>query len=365
MYADSVYDELEDLLYNEGDPDVAGDLAEHTLYSPVYQDDPGWDMVNGCSDWEYYSDDYYDDDPALLENNPRDGTPPRPKNLSVQKRRKRKLEETEDIPVVRLDERNTLERCVRGTVWAGPSSEPVLHYKVGQAEKVALLKNWKDVFRTKRGNSKARSKKLRRDESWANDLSLEDMGLRHEKSMKATNGDLLNDHGTTEDTEDADGGDEGYEEGDSEVSENIATLGDSTEIEPSPRKRREQRASTSLSPTPTDASSTTEGPGDSQKGKLLPSYRRSRSGQQANAMSLRHGRISHLSPDDIAAPTSKRKRKASHVEVTVQQTGEDDVKLSEASRKRIVSGKLSTKAPRKQEKQPPLPTQRVTRSRKQ
>src|SRR5262249_25766138 len=45
---------------------LADELAEHAMPSPVYQEDARYEMMAALSDWEYYSDDYWDDDPGLL-----------------------------------------------------------------------------------------------------------------------------------------------------------------------------------------------------------------------------------------------------------------------------------------------------------
>lgn len=176
-YADSPYDDLDDLYYDDDIEDnLADDLAQHTLPSPVYHEDPAYEMLEYYSDWEYYSDDYYDDDPALLNNNPQTGSPAKPKlktDNPQPRGKKRKLADTKDIPELALDNRPALAATVRGTVWAGPRPQSPKPYEIGQGQRIALLKNWAQIF----GRSSPRST-LKRDESWANDLSLEDMGLR-------------------------------------------------------------------------------------------------------------------------------------------------------------------------------------------
>ena len=180
-YAYSPYDDLEDILYDaDPNPELADDLAEHALHSPVYQDEDAVknELQDYFSDWNYYSDDYMDDDPILLRKNPQDGSPPNrltSSKQSVKRGKKRKLAETKQAPALDVNEGQLLTLCIQGTLWAKPSELKVPIYKDGQEKKVALIKDWKKVFSVKDngwGESSAAE-----DESWANDMSLADMGL--------------------------------------------------------------------------------------------------------------------------------------------------------------------------------------------
>jgi hypothetical protein len=134
------------------------DLAEHTLPSPVYVEDPAYETMDGNSDWEYYSDDYYDDDPSLLRGEPQEGDPLQ-SSISkttnrMQRGRKRKLASTSEIPELALDEDpNDHLRAMRpwfkGTVWRRSHEETKENnlYKPGMGERIALLSNWRDVFK--------------------------------------------------------------------------------------------------------------------------------------------------------------------------------------------------------------------------
>ncbi|KAI9852700.1 MAG: hypothetical protein M1838_005895 [Thelocarpon superellum] len=71
MSDDEDYFEMDDLFGWEDEPadDVAAwadDLAEHAVHSPVWLNDPTFEMAEYWSDWDYYSDDYYD-----IESTPR------------------------------------------------------------------------------------------------------------------------------------------------------------------------------------------------------------------------------------------------------------------------------------------------------
>ena len=178
-YPYSPYDDLEDILWDaDPAPELADDLAGHAIHSPVYQEEDAVknELQEYFSDWEYYSDDYMDDDPALLRRNPQDGGPLELKD-TVKRGKKRKLVETQDIPSLDLDEDRLLTRCIQGTIWAKPSDLKTPHYKNGQEKKVALMKDWKIVSAFKEnGWGRSTSKE---DESWANNMSLADMGLRN------------------------------------------------------------------------------------------------------------------------------------------------------------------------------------------
>lgn len=186
----NAFDDLEDVLYDaDPAPDLADELASHALHSPLLyaaEYEPGYDLQEYYSDWEYYSDDYYDDDPTILKKNPIDGSPVKttagnhgpPKSG---RSRKRKLEDRDsDIPPL-VDDRQYLDACMKGTVWAQPIQARDNVYLAGQGEKVALLKDWRTKFGTaspKKNQRKSKAKPaLPKDESWANDLSLADMGL--------------------------------------------------------------------------------------------------------------------------------------------------------------------------------------------
>src|ERR1700744_6154107 len=117
-YAYSPYDDLEDILYDaDPAPELADDLAEHAVHSPVYQDEDAVknELQEYFSDWNYYSDDYMDDDPSLLRKNPQDGSSPKQStNLrrSVKRGKKRKLGETQDTPSSHVDEDQLLTRSI-------------------------------------------------------------------------------------------------------------------------------------------------------------------------------------------------------------------------------------------------------------
>lgn len=223
----SAYSDFEDLLYDaDPAPDLADDLASHAIYSPIFADEPGYELQEYHSDWEYYSDDYFDDDPDLLRNNPQDGSPLKPQKQS-KRGKKRKLADLNDIPKLDLGERAKLTDCIRGTVWAKPIARRDNTFRSGEEDKVALLKDWQKRFGTTslQQPDKAKRPRLQTDESWANELSLVDMGLLNERGSRL---DQAAGPQAAEDKED-DGEDEGDYEDEDQDEESKAALSEITE----------------------------------------------------------------------------------------------------------------------------------------
>lgn len=91
--------------------------------------------------------------------NPQDGSPTRKRKSrepsGVQRGKKRKLAATSDIPAISLDENDqdnhkAMMPSFKGTVWATaiPEAKEKKIYEPGMGERVALLGNWREVFRT-------------------------------------------------------------------------------------------------------------------------------------------------------------------------------------------------------------------------
>lgn len=186
-YYDADYDDFHEMLYDaDATPDLADDLAERATYSPLWQDNPTEELRDYFSDWEYYSDDYFDDDPNLLNGVTKTGDGQRlgaHRLTSAKRGRKRKLSEVREHPKLEKKEMDALTACLQGTVWKSRSPELGIAYKKGLDSPVALQLSeeiMRSAYSRKRGFGKARFK---RDESWANDLGLADMGLKAERSM--------------------------------------------------------------------------------------------------------------------------------------------------------------------------------------
>jgi len=186
-YYDPDFDDFHEMLYDaDAEPDLADDLAEHAMHSPLWQDNPTEELRDYFSDWEYYSDDYYDDDPDLLNGVTKTGDGQRLSQRPAQpakRGKKRKLSETTEHPKLAKEELDALTACLQGTVWKSRSPEPGVTYRKGVDTPVALQLSreiMRSAYSRKRGFGKGR---LQGDESWANDLSLEDMGLKAERSV--------------------------------------------------------------------------------------------------------------------------------------------------------------------------------------
>lgn len=113
-------------------------------------EDPSLAVVETFSDWEYYSDDYYDDDPSIIKKQETDADgPPRKK--------KRKLSALQDVPALSLgpatvdNNSPTDPNSFKGVLWRPQSTlgkEEITLYEPGKGEKVALLSDWREVFKT-------------------------------------------------------------------------------------------------------------------------------------------------------------------------------------------------------------------------
>lgn len=220
----SPYDGLDDYYWDDDyTQNLADDLAEYTMPSPVYLEDPAYDMMGIFSDWDYYSDDYYDDDPELLKKNPQAGSPPvalRARNNGERKRgRKRKLTETEDIPALSLERPDLtttmhyVGQNIQGTVWKAGEPEPEEIHFQGEAKRVALLKDWRSVFWESQPKSDRRSVgnlngKTTLQEAWANNLGLADMGLMNATGKGLAANGVSNDYEQDADEEDSNSADE-------------------------------------------------------------------------------------------------------------------------------------------------------------
>lgn len=195
-YYDDEYADFHDMLYDaDPDPDLADDLAEHAAHSPVYIDNPNDDARDYFSDWEYYSDDYFDDDPVLLGAMSKDQSEDKQTSRNTQqptkRGRKRKLSEARERAHSETKEMRALRACMQGTVWKTQSPELEESYKGGNSQPVALRLSkaiMKSAYSRKKGFGTGR---VARDESWANDLSLADMGLRTETSIDVQHGNSV------------------------------------------------------------------------------------------------------------------------------------------------------------------------------
>ncbi|KAH0565135.1 hypothetical protein GP486_001468 [Trichoglossum hirsutum] len=140
---------------NDGVAAWADDLAEHAMYSPVWADmDPNFEMEEFWSDWENYSDDYYDGDTRKstiegngIRNSPKSGDK-RKRAISDGSRQKR-LKREEGIPDLSmgdpLDASTVRVGAAPIVIWRAEESPegPPLHDSEG-VEKVSVLKDWRE-----------------------------------------------------------------------------------------------------------------------------------------------------------------------------------------------------------------------------
>jgi hypothetical protein len=189
-YPSSPYSDLEDLLFDaDPGPDLADELASHCVHSPVYAYEPGYELLEYHSDWDYYSDDYYDDEPSLLAKGTVDGGPTKAEKKAIRGKKRKMADRDSDVPKLDLGDGTGLTNSMRGTVWKEEASvveKDNIYRSQGESEKVALLRDWKEKFgmmekQQSRGKKRPR---LPEDESWANDMSLADMGLMNERGNR-------------------------------------------------------------------------------------------------------------------------------------------------------------------------------------
>lgn len=108
----------------------------------------------GYSDWEYYSDDYWDEDPSTLKPKGSLSTtnevPQKQGGTRAQKKRKAAAEidlSRKRVKPSRSDDRP--DQVFYGPLWRKEleSTDQNSEYKPGQQERVALLKDWRTIFR--------------------------------------------------------------------------------------------------------------------------------------------------------------------------------------------------------------------------
>jgi hypothetical protein len=141
------------------------DLAETAHHDPVVLDHPSFDTEDYFSDWDEMSDEYYDDDPTVLKR----------------QRMARKIAEAQGPKTKPTSARTPSigsgigigsgidPASFQSVVWKSPPDQAHAHAQAhqkqlhppGEGEKVALLKNWREVFRFSNpavGRSRRKSK---------------------------------------------------------------------------------------------------------------------------------------------------------------------------------------------------------------
>lgn len=131
------------------------DLAETSTYSPVIIEDPSLETAESFSDWEYYSDDFYDDDPTVFRRRRAKALQEAENQIDWPPRKKKRTASTttDGIPQLSLPaavvDLPTDTASFKGVIWRKPDGtekQPDL-YEPGQCKKVALFKDWREVFK--------------------------------------------------------------------------------------------------------------------------------------------------------------------------------------------------------------------------
>ncbi|KAL8921770.1 MAG: hypothetical protein Q9208_005527 [Pyrenodesmia sp. 3 TL-2023] len=147
---------MADILFDDDDDDdlwiedpyaEADDLAEHTMHSPVLVNyDPAFESNDVLTDWDCYSDDYFD-----LEL-------PQPKRRRFEegppsKSQRRIPKSTKNLPELSLGDPASSDEEIKArarstVVWkTSVDSRTLPVVKDGQEEKVSILKDWKERFK--------------------------------------------------------------------------------------------------------------------------------------------------------------------------------------------------------------------------
>ncbi|KOC08801.1 hypothetical protein AFLA70_180g002200 [Aspergillus flavus AF70] len=148
------YDEYDEDIFwiEEPDPEIADDLAATAVYDALFFEDPSLEVEEYFSDWDDQSDDYYDEDATAVRRQRAMGLWPNKYNIKEINdilTAKQKLS-APDGPIPKETLPETDIASFQGTVWKTPHDDnpPRKLYEPGDGEKVALLKNWREVFRS-------------------------------------------------------------------------------------------------------------------------------------------------------------------------------------------------------------------------
>ncbi|KAJ5665531.1 uncharacterized protein N7477_007979 [Penicillium maclennaniae] len=138
MSDDEEYYEWEEEYLIEDVPDFVDELAQTSYYEAALYEDPGIEAEDYTSDWEYYTDDYYDEDPTV-------------KPAPVAKDTDTKTRRANRAPRLKSSIKPDIT-TFQGVVWKTSSLEKdqdvaIQIYEPGAGEQVALLKNWREVFK--------------------------------------------------------------------------------------------------------------------------------------------------------------------------------------------------------------------------
>ncbi|CAI7658647.1 unnamed protein product [Penicillium bialowiezense] len=190
---DEYYEYEEDFMYEDLVPDMVDELAASSYYEAALYEDPGYDVEDYFSDWDYYSDDHYDDDPTVEKSTERKK---RTELAAVAKRRtKGPSRKTTTFPT-----KSPLfpdAASFQGVLWKTPAldrdQDVAILYEPDSGEKVALLANWREVFKSSQPALDKSKLKRRRAESPPDEEADNEMSDEEESgaSEEMSDGDSL------------------------------------------------------------------------------------------------------------------------------------------------------------------------------
>lgn len=124
------------------------ELAASSYYEAALWEDPKADVEDYLSDWEYYSDDYYDDDSTVKQH----ATVAKQIDATSTTRRTQSSARTNRVSRPRSSLMPDIA-SFQGVIWRTPSMDDDLDlavqiYQPGNGDKVALLENWREIFKS-------------------------------------------------------------------------------------------------------------------------------------------------------------------------------------------------------------------------
>ncbi|OQD73498.1 hypothetical protein PENDEC_c015G03975 [Penicillium decumbens] len=161
------YEWEEEYLFEDLVPDLADELAATSYYEAALYEEPGIEVEEDYSDWEYYTDDYYDDDPTV-----KPGVVAKDSETKTSRASKRASRPQSSLkPDI---------TSFQGVVWKSSTLEKdqdgaIQIYEPGAGEQVALLKNWREIFKSAQpALDKSRLRKRRVEETREPDPAIVD-----------------------------------------------------------------------------------------------------------------------------------------------------------------------------------------------
>ncbi|CAG8014614.1 unnamed protein product [Penicillium salamii] len=132
------------------DTDVSSqdDLAASSYYEAALYEDPAIDVEDYFSDWDYYSDDHYDDDPTAERSAERK----KRTDLAAAAKRRTKGPSRKTTTIPTKSPLCPDPATFQGVLWKTPAldrdQDVSILYEPETGEKVALLANWREVFKS-------------------------------------------------------------------------------------------------------------------------------------------------------------------------------------------------------------------------